>query len=40
MKCRISTKAFMIFTLTFIAVSLLRTAESMATPCSVKTLGR
>ncbi len=40
MKCRISTKAFMILTLTFIAVWLLRTAESMATPCSVNTLGR
>ena len=35
MKWRISTKDFIIRTLTRTAVSLLRTAESIATPCSL-----
>ena len=39
MKWRISTKAFMMRTLTSMAVSLRKIAESMATPCSVKTRG-
>ena len=39
MKWRISTKASMILMLTSMAVGLRSTAESMETPCSVKTRG-
>ncbi len=39
MKWRISTKASMMRTLTSTAVSLRNTAESIDTPCSVKTRG-
>ena len=39
-KRRISTKAFIMLILIWIAVSLLRTADNIAIPCSIKTYGK
>jgi len=36
MKCRITIKVRIIYMLVVIAVSLLKTEDSIATPCSVK----